>query len=164
MVDLCLLLPRPNPCIVVQGLHNECTRNTLKYSICSHKWWETLKGLIFGVSSTRAVATVDPLESEVSQCRKSQFARCFLKAQVRMWNDLPYIVFDTRILDMFKGAVNCWLLPWVLFSSVFCSSGACVIVKAIYNNSIFPTCAAGFNNNNIIFKIHLKCNLIINII
>ena len=29
--------------------HNECTRNTLKYSTCSHKWWETLKGMIFGV-------------------------------------------------------------------------------------------------------------------
>ena len=28
--------------------HNECTRNTLKHSTCSHKWWETLKGLIFG--------------------------------------------------------------------------------------------------------------------
>ena len=23
--------------------------NTLKHSTCSHKWWETLKGLIFGV-------------------------------------------------------------------------------------------------------------------
>ena len=29
--------------------HNELTRNTLKYSTCSHKWWETLNGLIFGV-------------------------------------------------------------------------------------------------------------------
>ena len=28
---------------------NECTRNTLKHSSCSHKWWETLKGSIFGV-------------------------------------------------------------------------------------------------------------------
>ena len=29
--------------------HNERTRNTLKYSTCSHKWWERLKGSIFGV-------------------------------------------------------------------------------------------------------------------
>ena len=31
--------------------HNECTRNTLKHSTCSHKWWETLKGLIFGCAA-----------------------------------------------------------------------------------------------------------------
>ena len=29
--------------------HNERTRNTLKLSTCSHKWWETLEGSIFGV-------------------------------------------------------------------------------------------------------------------
>ena len=29
--------------------HNELTRNTLKHSTCSHKWWETLKGSIIGV-------------------------------------------------------------------------------------------------------------------
>ena len=29
--------------------HNEWTRNPLKHSSCSHKWWETLKGSIFGV-------------------------------------------------------------------------------------------------------------------
>ena len=29
--------------------HNERTRNTLKHSTCSHQWWETLKGSIFGV-------------------------------------------------------------------------------------------------------------------
>ena len=28
--------------------HNERTRNTLKHSTCSHKWWETLEGSIFG--------------------------------------------------------------------------------------------------------------------
>ena len=39
------------------------------------------------------------------------FARCFLPAQVRIWNDLPYTVFDTEKLDVFKGAVNHWLLP-----------------------------------------------------
>ena len=29
--------------------HNEHTSDTLKHSICSHKWWEPLKGSIFGV-------------------------------------------------------------------------------------------------------------------
>ena len=29
--------------------HNERTWNTLNHSTCSHKWWETLKGSIFGV-------------------------------------------------------------------------------------------------------------------
>ena len=47
---------------------------------------------------------------EVSRSRKSKFDRSFLPAQVRMWNDLPYTVFDTGMLDWFKGAVNCWLL------------------------------------------------------
>ena len=28
--------------------HNERTRNTLKQSTCSHKWWETLRGSIIG--------------------------------------------------------------------------------------------------------------------
>ena len=29
--------------------HNEHTRNTLKHSTCSHKWWETLNGSNFGM-------------------------------------------------------------------------------------------------------------------
>ena len=29
--------------------HNELNRNTLKHSTCSHRWWETLNGSIFGV-------------------------------------------------------------------------------------------------------------------
>ena len=29
--------------------HNKRTKNTLKRSICSLKWWQTLKGSIFGV-------------------------------------------------------------------------------------------------------------------
>ena len=29
--------------------HNDHTRNTLKHSTSSHKWWETLTGSIFGV-------------------------------------------------------------------------------------------------------------------
>ena len=63
-----------------------------------------------GVPDFEAVlAASKPLQG--SKCRTSQFARCFLPAQVRMWNDLPCTVFDTGTLDGFKGAVKSWLLP-----------------------------------------------------
>ena len=55
---------------------------------------------------TRAAVIAHPLELEVSRSRMSQFARCFLSAQASLWNDLPFIVFDTGTLDGFKGAVN----------------------------------------------------------
>ena len=42
------------------------------------------------IRHTRA-AVAHPLEFEVSRCRTSQFARCFLPAQVRLWNDLPNV-------------------------------------------------------------------------
>ena len=77
------------------------------------------------------------LEFEVSRCRTSKFARCFLPAQVRMHNDFPYTMFDTRTLDGFKGAVNHWLLPWVMFSSVFRGAGACGVAKATYKQLCF---------------------------
>ena len=35
--------------------HKERTRNSLKHSTCSHKWWETLKGSIFGVKPVLSV-------------------------------------------------------------------------------------------------------------
>ena len=63
------------------------------------------------VRHTRAAAAAHPLEFEVSRCRTYQLARRFLPAQTRVWNDLPYTVFDTGTLDGFKGAVNRWLLP-----------------------------------------------------
>ena len=59
------------------------------------------------VRHIRAAAPAHPLEFEVSRCITSQFARCFVQAQTRMWNDLPYTVFDTRTLYGFKGAVEC---------------------------------------------------------
>ena len=55
------------------------------------------------VRHTRAAAAAHQLEFEGSRCRTSQFARCFLPAQIRAWNDLPYTVFDTGTLDGFKG-------------------------------------------------------------
>ena len=56
--------------------------------------------------SIRAAAAAHLLEFEVSRCRTSQFAKCFLPAQARMLNNLPYTVFDTGTLDVFKGAIN----------------------------------------------------------
>ena len=52
--------------------------------------------------------------------------------QVRLWNDLPYTVFDTGTLDGFKGAVNRWLLPCVVYFLVFRGAGACGVEKTIY--------------------------------
>ena len=48
-----------------------------------------------------------------------------------------YTVVDTGTLDGFKGAVNRWLLPWVVFWSVFRGTGACGVVKAIYKQLCF---------------------------
>ena len=88
----------------------------------------------FSLSHRRNVAGYSKL---VSRCRKYQFARCFLPTQVRMWNDLSYTVFDTETLDGFKGEVNRWLLPLVVFSSVFMAQVLVWLRKTI---GIFPTC------------------------
>ena len=48
-VDLCLFELMPKVYGAARESHNERTWNTLKNSTCSHKWWETLKCLIFGV-------------------------------------------------------------------------------------------------------------------
>ena len=66
-----------------------------------------------------------------------------------MWNDLLYTVFDTETLDGFKGAVDRWLLPLVVFSSVFCGAGDCGVTNAIYKLylSHLGLCS-WFNNNN----------------
>ena len=115
----------------------------------NHCLFSELPSASVRVRQTRAAAAAHPLEFEVSRCRTSQFARCFLPAQTRVWNDLPYTVFDTRTLDEFKWEVDRWLLSWFFF--LF--SVAQVLVglrKKFINNFVFPTlaCAAGFNNNN----------------
>ena len=49
-INLCLLVLRHRGSMVLQrSLINGRTRNTLKQSTCSPKWWETLKGSIFSV-------------------------------------------------------------------------------------------------------------------
>ena len=67
----------------------------------------------------RAVAAAHPWDFKVSRHETSQFAMYFLPAQVRSWNDPPYTVSVTGTLDRFKGAVNRWLFPRVVFSSAF---------------------------------------------
>ena len=41
------------------------------------------------VRHTRAEAAAHVIEFQLSGCRMSQFARCFLPIQTRLWNDLP---------------------------------------------------------------------------
>ena len=57
-----------------------------------------------------AAAPAHPLEDEVALWGTSQFARCFLPAQIRVWNDLPFTVFDTGMLDGFReqSIVRCF--------------------------------------------------------
>ena len=60
--------------------HNERTMNTLKYSICSLKWWEALLGSIFGVKPS-ILAFMGPgcglvvARAEKSSLMSSQFDR-----------------------------------------------------------------------------------------
>ena len=63
------------------------------------------------VQKTCAVAVAHSLEFEVSRGRTSKFARSFMLAQVQLWNDLPYTVFDTGMLDGFKGTIDHRLFP-----------------------------------------------------
>ena len=42
-----------------------------------------------------------------------------------------------RWMHVFKGPVNRWLLPWVVFSWVFHGAGACGVAKAIYKQLCF---------------------------
>ena len=60
----------------------------------NHCLFSELKPASVRVRHARAAAAAHPLEFEVSRCRTSQFVSCFLRAQARVWNDLPYIVFD----------------------------------------------------------------------
>ena len=119
------------------------------YLYSNHCLFSELPSASVRVRHTRAAAAGYPLEFEISRCRTSKFARCFLPAQTSVWNDLLNTVFDTGALDVFKGVVNRWLLPCVYFQF----SVAQVLVglrKQFINNFVFPTwaCATGFNNNN----------------
>ena len=82
----------------------------------NHCLFSELPSASVRVRQTWTAAAAHPLELELWRCRTFKFARCFLPAQTRVWNDLPYTVFDTGTIDWFKGAVNRWLLPSLCFS------------------------------------------------
>ena len=63
------------------------------------------------VRQTWAAAAVRPLEIELSRCRISQFERCLLPAQVRIWNDFPYTLCLTPehwMGSMVRSTVGCF--------------------------------------------------------
>ena len=69
-----------------------CTRLIrIRTTVCSASFLSAFTR----VRHARAAAAAHPLEFEVSRYRTFKFARGFLPAQVLMWNDLPYTVFDT---------------------------------------------------------------------
>ena len=91
------------------------------FEYCSPVWRSTaeshlqlLAGQVYSggqatrVQHPRATAAAHPLKCEVSRCRTSQFARSFLPAQVRIWNNLPNTVF--------VSCEFCFLQLWVVFS------------------------------------------------
>ena len=116
----------------------------------NHCLFSELSSASTRVRHTRAAPAALPLEFEVSRCRTSQFAGSFLSAQDRMWNNLPYTVFDTGMLDGFKGAqstVGCFSeLCFLQFSVAQVLVG---LRKLFINNFIFRTwaCVACFDNN-----------------
>ena len=86
------------------------------------------------VRHTRAAAAAHPLKFEVSRRRTSQFARCFLPAHTRVWNDLSYTVFDTGTLGGFNGEsiVGCFRVCFSVFRGArFLFSLVCGVAKAI---------------------------------
>ena len=87
---------------------------------------------------------------EVSRRTTLHFARSFLPPQLRMWNDLPYSVFDTETRDGFKGAVNVGCFPELCFLQFSVAHVLVELRKKFTNNFVFPAWAyaAGFNNNN----------------
>ena len=68
----------------------------------NHCLFSELPSASVRVRHTRVAAAAHPLEFEVSRCRTFQFSKCFLPAQTRVWNDLPFTVFDTGTLDGFR--------------------------------------------------------------
>ena len=120
--------------------------------------------LYYKVRYTRAATIAHPLKIEVSRCRTPQFSRCFLPAQVRMW-DLPYTVFDTETPDGFKDADNRWLLHCVVFSAVLRGACASGFAKATYKQLRFSHLglAVNLNNNSVMLEI-VKGTLLVSLL
>ena len=79
-----------------------------------------------------------PFEFEVARCRPSPFARCFLPAHTRVWNDLPYRVFDTGTLDGFKRACQSFLASLSLFFSFSVALVLVGLLKQFIKKNVFP--------------------------
>ena len=86
----------------------------------------------------------------MSRCRMTKFARCFLPASVRMWNDLNNSVFDTGTLDGVKGPVNRWCFLELCFIQFSVAQWLVGLQNQFTNNFVFSTWAffPDFNNNN----------------
>ena len=111
-----------------------CAKISILYKVNSNSYrclFSELPSASSRVRHTRDAAAAHPLEFEASRCRTTSFARSFLPAQVRLWNDLPYTVFDTGTLDGFKGAVNPWLLVFCNFPWRRCLWGSEGIYKRL---------------------------------
>ena len=88
---------------------------------CLFSW---LQSASTSVRQTRAAVADHLLEFEVSTCRISQFATCFLPAEVCLWIDLSY-------------TINWLLLPRVLLFFSFPSCRCLGVAKAIYKKYVF---------------------------
>ena len=123
----------------------------------NHCLFSELPSASVRVRHSRDAAAAHPLEFEVSMCRTSKFARCFLPSQTRVWNDLPYSVFHTRMLDGLREQSIVGCFPELCFFQFFVLQVLVGLRKQFMNNFVFPTwaCAAGFNNyynnNNCMF-------------
>ena len=101
------------------------------------------------VRHTRAAAAAHPLEIEVSRCKTSEFVKCFLPAQVCGVTFLALCLISECLMGS-RVRDNRWLLPGVVFSSVFLRRRYVRgLRKQLRNNFVFHSwaCAACFNNN-----------------
>ena len=149
MARLCPAIRVSCRCVIdVKHLHCMC----MLYKINSN--WNNLFSQFPSATvrdqHTGAATAAHPLEFEITRCRLSQFAGCFLPSQTRVWNNLLSIVFVTVTFDGYKGSSQSLVAS---LSNVYHFSMAQVLVglrKQFINNFVFSTwaCAAGFNNNN----------------
>ena len=80
------------------------------YSNLKHCLFSKLPSASTRVRYVRAAAAAHPLEYDVSRCGAFQFPSVSCRPmQVRMWNDLPYTVFPTGMLNAFKASELCFL-------------------------------------------------------
>ena len=98
--------------------------------------------------STRAAAAAHPLEFEISRCRTTNFATCFLPSQVQMWNDLQLCLTPERWMgSRVPSTVLCY--PEFRFLQFSVLQVLVGLRNQFINKFVLPTlaCAASFNNN-----------------